>query len=191
MADAQLSFAPVTPDTWPDFETLFGANGACAGCWCMWWRLSRAEWTRNQYEGNRQAMRALVEAGHVPGLLAYRDGVPVGWCSVAPREEFPVLDRSRPLQGVDDQPVWSIVCFYIKPKQRRGGLSRALIEAALDWARRNGAAIVEAYPVDKAEKFSSGGAYTGVASTFRSAGFVEVARRSPTRPVMRYEFVKG
>lgn len=190
MADDQFTFAPVTPNTWVDFEALFGANGACAGCWCMWWRLSRAEWTRNQYDSNHQAMRALVEAGHVPGLLAYRDGVPVGWCSVAPREAFPVLERSNPLQRVDDQPVWSIVCFYIKPKQRRGGLSSALIRAALDWARHNGASIVEAYPVDKEGKFSSGGAYTGVASTFIKAGFVEVVRRTPTRPVMRFAFTE-
>ncbi|HEY9088444.1 MAG TPA: GNAT family N-acetyltransferase [Anaerolineaceae bacterium] len=182
-----VTFLPVTAANWADFETMFGANGACAGCWCMWWRLTRAEWTRQQYEPNHQAMRALVDAGHVPGILAYRKGQPVGWCSVAPRAEFPSLDRSQVLFPVDDLPVWSIVCFYIKRGQRRNGLSGALVQAAVDWARQNGAPAVEAYPVDSPATFSSGAAFTGWASTFRRAGFIEVARRSPTRPVMRLD----
>lgn len=188
MTQIETTFAPLTAQHWADFEDLFGANGACAGCWCMWWRLPRAEWTRQQYEPNRQAMRALVDAGHVPGILAYRDGQPVGWCSVAPRAEFPTLGRSRVLYAVDDLPVWSIVCFYIRRGQRRKGISAGLINAALDWAQQNGAPAVEAYPVDAPGKFSTGGAFTGWAETFRHAGFVEVARRSPTRPIMRLSF---
>ena len=188
MAEVELTYSPVTPATWADFEAVFGQNGACAGCWCMWWRLPRAEWTRQQYEGNRLAMRALVDGGHVPGLLAYRDGTPVSWCSVAPRSFFPVLDRSRVLKPVDDLPVWSIVCFYTCVGHRRRGMTAGLIGAALDWARQNQAAVVEAYPVDRVGAFSSGGDFTGVASSFTRAGFVEVARRSPTRPIMRYTF---
>ena len=188
MANTQMSFAPVTPETWADFETVFGQNGACAGCWCMWWRLPRAEWTRQQYEGNRLTMKALVDGGHVPGLLAYRDGTPVSWCSVAPRSFFPVLDRSRVLKPVDDLPVWSIVCFYTRVGHRHRGATAGLIGAALDWTRKNEAAVVEAYPIDRPGAFSSGGDFTGVASTFVRAGFVEVARRSPTRPILRYTF---
>jgi uncharacterized protein YndB with AHSA1/START domain len=110
MTDLDLSIHPLTPDRWDDLETLFGPRGAIGGCWCMWWRQTRSEYDRQKGEGNRQAMRAIVASGEIPGLLAYSGGRPVAWCSVAPRTAYPSLDRSRVLQRVDDQPVWSIVC---------------------------------------------------------------------------------
>lgn len=179
---------PVTPDRWDDLVHLFGEDrGAYSGCWCMWWRLTAAEHERDRGPANRRALRRLVDAGRVPGLLAYAGGVPVGWVSVAPREEFGRLQRSRVLGSVDDAPVWSIVCFYIHRRHRRGGVGRALLRAAVVHAAASGARIVEGYPVDPTgRKKAASELYTGVPSIFEEAGFREVARRSPTRPVMRW-----
>jgi GNAT superfamily N-acetyltransferase len=182
----QLVFKPVTMREWPDLQKLFGPNGADGGCWCMWWRIKRSEFDRNHGEPNRRAMEAIIRSGEVPGLLAYLESEPIGWCSVAPREAFPVLDRSWVLKRVDDQPVWSIVCFYVARKYRRCGLNRLLIEAAVDYARSRGASIVEAYPVDpETSPVNPGEAFTGLIATFREAGFKEVARRSKRRAVLR------
>ena len=186
-----LEFHPVTPDRWDDFEVLFGERGACGGCWCMWFRLKRSEFERQKGEGNRLAMKAIVESGEVPGILAYADGQPVGWCSVAPREAFGVLQRSWVLKPVDEQPVWSIACFFIAKPYRRKGLMGRLIEAAANYAAARGARIVEAYPVEpKKAEVPDVFAYTGLVSAFRGARFVEVARRSDTRPIMR-RFIEG
>jgi GNAT superfamily N-acetyltransferase len=187
MAESAPVFYPLTPERWQDFETLFGKNGACAGCWCMWWRVPQSTFNQNHYEGNRLAMQGIVEAEKVPGIMAYLDGDPVGWCSIAPREDFSRLDRSRVLQRVDERPVWSVVCFFVKRPYRRAGLTAGLLNAAVGYARQQGAQVVEGYPIDKPGKFSTLEDYTGTASTFRRAGFVEVARRSPTRPVMRLD----
>jgi GNAT superfamily N-acetyltransferase len=183
---AKLEFHPVTPDRWDDFEALFGARG-CGGCWCMWFRLTRAEFEAQKGEGNRIAMRAIVESGEVPGILAYADGRPVGWCSVAPREEFGLLERSRLLKPVDDRPVWSVVCFFIGKAYRRQGLTVALLRAAVDYAAAHGAEIVEGYPAEpKKADAPDVFLYHGTTSAFREAGFVEVARPSETRAIMRY-----
>lgn len=153
----------------------------------MWWRQTRAEYSRFSGEANKGTMREIILSGRTPGLIAYVDGVPSGWVSVAPREEFPSLDRSRVAKRVDDRPVWSIVCFFIKVGYRRKGLTGALIQAALEYARQNGAQAVEAYPVENETGVNGSGEFTGIASTFRKAGFVEVARRTEKRPLMRYE----
>ena len=182
---SKFSFRPLTPDRWGDLERLFGPRGACAGCWCMWWRLSRPEWNRGKGEGNRKAFRKLVRSGTEPGVLAYADGEPVGWCAIAPREQYPRLASSRILQPVDDQPVWSVTCFYIARSFRHQGLSAALLKAAADFARARSAKIVEGYPHDVKKTAADVFVYTGLASAFRKAGFKEVARRSKTRPVMR------
>jgi GNAT superfamily N-acetyltransferase len=183
-----LVFKPVTARQWPDMQKLFGPNGADGGCWCMWWRIKRSEFDKSHGEANRLAMEAIIHGGQVPGLLAYLEGEPVGWCSIAPRDAFPVLDRSPVLKRIDDKPVWSIVCFYVGRKHRRCGLSGLLIQAAVEYARSRGGKIVEAYPVDpQAGKVDSGGAFTGLIDTFRKAGFVEAARRSKRRVIMRLE----
>jgi len=177
---------PLTPSRWPDFEQLFGRHGASGGCWCMWWRETAKEYSANKGEANRRAMKAIVRAGRVPGLIAYCDRQPVGWISVAPREEFPRLERSRILKPVDDQPVWSVVCFFVTGSQRGRGVGKRLLEAAVEHVRKRGGKIVEGYAVEP-----EGGrtpdlfAYQGPADLFRSAGFKEVARRSKTRPIMR------
>lgn len=182
-----LTFAPLTLERWADFVALFGPHGATGGCWCMWWRLSQREFERDKGPVNKEAMLDLVASGEVPGLLAYAEGQAVGWCAISPRESLPRLARSRILKPVDDQPVWSIVCFYVAKPFRRRGVTQALLHAAVDYAREQGARIVEGYPVEpKGGKTADVFAYTGLASAFRRAGFVEVARRSETRPIMRY-----
>lgn len=189
MTRADLRFEPVTIDRWGDFEKLFGPRGAIGGCWCMWWRLTRSEFEMQKGEGNRQAMQAIVLSNEAPGILAYAGEEPIGWCSIAPRSTFPVLARSPVLKPVDDEPVWSVVCFYIARAYRRQGVSLALLTAALEYARGQGAHIVEGYPIEP-KKGSAPDiyAFTGMATTFQQAGFVEVARRSEHRPIMRYYF---
>jgi len=183
----RLEFHPVTAERWPDFEHLFGERGASGGCWCMWWRLTHSEFERNKGEGNRIAMQAIVESGEVPGILAYLDGVPVGWCSVAPRDRFPRLARSRILKPIDDAEVWSIVCFFVDKEHRNQGISAALLRAATEYVRQLGGKIVEGYPVEpKKAPMTAVFAYHGLASAFQKAGFVECTRRSETRPIMRF-----
>ncbi len=185
--NVKLEFHPLTEKRWSDFETLFGERGACGGCWCMLWRLSRKEFEQQKGEANRQAMKTMVESGKIPGLLAYSGKQPVAWCSVAPRESFPALERSRVLKKIDDAPVWSISCFFIRKDCRKQGLSVRILEAAVDYVRKQGGKIVEGYPVEPQKgKTADVFAWTGLASFFKKAGFVECARRSETRPIMRF-----
>lgn len=180
-----LRFHPLTPDRLPDLELLFGPRGACAGCWCMWWRTTPAEWEKGKGAGNLDAMRRQVRAGVVPGILAYDDAGPVGWCAVEPRAAYTRLARSRTLAPVDDQPVWAAPCFFVARRARGTGLTFALLGSAVEHARRKGANFLEGYPVDPRGAMADAWLYTGLARTFAREGFTEVARRSPTRPVMR------
>ena len=183
----KVEFHPLTSNRWSDFEQLFGERGACGGCWCMWWRLKGSEFEHQKGEGNRRAIKAIVDSGEVPGILAYVEGSPVGWCSVAPRDHFSRLSRSRILKPIDDTPVWSIVCFFVEKSFRDKGLSIQLIKAAVDYAKGHGGKVVEGYPVEpKKDRMPSAFVWTGLASAFKKAGFVECARRSETRPIMRF-----
>jgi GNAT superfamily N-acetyltransferase len=184
-AASSLRIVPLTPGRWADFDRLFGPNGACGGCWCMWWRLRRKDFEAAAGDGNRRAFQAIVEAGPPPGLIAYAGGEPVGWCQLTPRDHLPVLDRSPNLKRVDDRPVWSLSCFFVKAGHRRQGVTAALIEAAKDHARRAGASVLEAYPWDTGEKKSSTTIFTGRASTFYRLGFQDAARRASHRPMVR------
>ncbi len=182
-----VEFFPLTAERWLDFERLLGKAGGTGGCWCMYWRLTNKDYEAHKGEGNRQIMQALVNRGEVLGIMAYVDGTPAGWCSLAPRERFPRLATSRVFKQFDEQPVWTIVCFFIAKAFRRQKLSAKLLRAAVDYAQQHGAQIVEACPVEPQygtapEVFM----WTGIASTFKQVGFVEVARRSETRPLMRY-----
>jgi len=184
----KTEFHPLTPDRWSDLEKLFGKHGASGGCWCMWWRLRRSDFVKQKGEGNRKALKRIVDSGEVPGILAYVNQEPAGWCSIAPREKFVTLERSRVLGRVDDKPVWSITCFFVARPYRGKGLTVKLLEACLKHAKEHGGSIVEGYPIDPTQgKTPDVFAYTGLVSAFRKAGFVEVARRSVTRPIMRYE----
>ncbi len=184
----EIAIEPATGERWADLAALFGARGACGGCWCMFWRQTGAEFTARKGDKNRRALRRLVQSDDPPGLLAYVDGEPAGWIAVAPRDDYRRLERSRILKPVDDLPdVWSVPCFFVARPHRRHGLTVALLRAAVDFAARRGARTVEGYPVEADGVKPDVFVYTGLASAFRQAGFREVARRSPTRPVMRYE----
>ncbi len=184
----KIVFHPLTYERWVDFELLFGEKGACGGCWCMWWRLKRSDFNRQKGEGNKQMIKELIKSGEVPGILAYYDNLPIGWCSVSPRENFSALDRSRILKQVDDKPVWSVVCFYIAKPYRKIGVSKVLLNYVITYCKEQGAKIIEGYPVQpKKSKIADAFVYTGLVSAFHKAGFIEVARRSETRPIMRYK----
>lgn len=185
---------PATADRWPDLEVLFGPRGACDGCWCMNWRLKRSVYSKLDDEGRKSELREMTCANRVPGVLAYQDGAPVGWCSVGPREEFAALETSRTLKRVDDRPVWSIVCFYVAKATRRSGLMAALLRGAVDYAGQQGAHIVEGYPIDMQTPLLSGkkltgySGFMGIASVYREMGFIEVGRASDTQLIMRYVY---
>jgi GNAT superfamily N-acetyltransferase len=181
-----LAIRPLTSDLWPALQDLFGVLGACNGCWCMYWRIG-ASYRRRSREDNRADFQAVVESGPPPGLLAFDDDLAVGWCQVTPRDALPFMDRAWRLPRVDDLPVWSLSCLYVRKGFRRRGITTALISAALDVARRAGAPALEAYPFDAAVSPSASG--TGYASTFARLGFRTVARRVLPRPIMRYDLI--
>jgi hypothetical protein len=176
---------PLTPDLWPALEDLFGKNGACNGCWCMYWRIG-ARYRKRLRNANKLAFRKIVRNGPPPGLLAFDGNIAVGWCQLTPRDALPWLDKSWRLKCADETPVWSLSCFYIRIGYRRCGVTADLIRAALKEAERAKAPALEAYPLDATRTPSASG--TGYASTFARAGFKIVACHTPPRPIMRYEF---
>lgn len=183
----RLRCKPLTAGRWSDFEQLFGPKGACGGCWCMFWKLPNKDFQALAYGGNKRLQKAMVEAGTVPGLLAYDGTDVVGWIAVEPRAEYPRLARSRVLKPVDDEAVWSITCFFMRRDYRGKGYTVQLLQAAIDHVLQNGGTIAEGYPVEpRSEKLPAAFAYTGLASAFRKAGFKEVARNSETRPIFRF-----
>ena len=153
----------------------------------MFWKVLRTEFEQQKGEANRRAQKAIVDSGKIPGILAYSNGEPVGWCAVEPRVNYSLLERSRILKPVDDQPVWSVTCFYVAKAYRHKGLTVELLHAAVEYVARQGGKIVEGYPTEpRAGSLPDAFVYTGLASAFREAGFVEVTRRSETRPIFRY-----
>jgi GNAT superfamily N-acetyltransferase len=185
-----LSIEPLTPARWDDLVELFGRPGAsiARGCYCMFYRHAGRPALpagMTQSDANRRALKALVEAGVVPGLLGYENGRPIGWISLGPRDDYAKLARSPVMKPVDAKPVWSIVCFFVDARARHRGVAEALLKGALAWAREHGARLLEAYPCDKPARGVDDFMWFGAKPMFDRAGFVEVARRRPTRPVMR------
>jgi GNAT superfamily N-acetyltransferase len=187
-----ITMQPVSVERWHDLEQLFGERGAYAGCWCMFWRLKRPEFSKLRRDGRKAALKGMVEGGDIPGLLAYVDGKPAGWCSIGPRENYLALENSRSLKRIDEQPVWSVVCFFVGKAYRKQGLMSELVCAAVTYAQTNGAKIVEAYPIDMqspkltGRKLSGCSGYMGVADVFLKNGFAEVGRASESQPILRY-----
>jgi GNAT superfamily N-acetyltransferase len=190
-APPALRIEPATEARWPDVEALFGANGACGGCWCRFWKQDGAQFRAGKGAPNRRALRRSGLEGQVPGLLAFAGDLPVGWVSVEPRARFARLVRSRNLVAVDDAPVWSVPCFFVRRSFRGQGVAGALLAAAAEHARRAGAPILEGYPVDSRAALGDAFLYTGAFSTFLAAGFTEVARKARTRPVVRLALGKA
>jgi GNAT superfamily N-acetyltransferase len=182
MARMAFEAHPVTKERWPGLVELFD-RPIVRTCFCMFYRKTGTG-TGVGLE-NRQAMKALVDRGTVPGLIGYENGVPVAWVSLGPREDYAKLRRSPVMKPVDDRPVWSIVCFFVDRSARGRGLSERMLRAAVDYARSCGARLVEAYPVDKDERSHPDFMFFGAKSMYDRAGFREVARRRPTRPVVR------
>ena len=182
----ELSFKPLKRNLWTDFEELFGPNGACAGCWCMFWKLRGKAYEEARGYETRQMHKSIVDSGVVTGLLAYLHGEVVGWIAVEPRDSYPKLAHARALKPVDDQPVWSVTCFFVSKNSRRQGIAVELLKAAVNYVSQQGGSIVEGYPVDAQKDMPAPFIYNGTASAFQQAGFQEVARRSATRPIFRF-----
>jgi len=189
--NGSLTIRPLTPSRWKDVEALFNAKGCSVarGCWCMFYRRSGPGaavpngMTRAQR--NRAELKALVDGGTPPGLIGYRGTTPVGWVSLGPREDFAKLKRSQVMKPVDAKPVWSIICFVVPQEFRGQGVARALLDGAITYAKKRGATLLEAYPVDRAARGRDDSMWFGAKSMYDAAGFDEVARRKPQRPVVR------
>jgi hypothetical protein len=185
--ELNLEIYPLEVNRWDDFESLFGERGACGGCWCMYWRLKRSDFDLQKGTGNKLTMKALVERNENTGLLAYVDGRPAGWCALASRDVFSKLDNSRVWKRIDNQPVWSMPCFFVAKAYRRKGILLDLINGAINYCKLNNIKILEGYPViPYADKIPDAFAYTGFPAVFIKAGFVVGEQRSPTKPIMRY-----
>lgn len=162
---------PVTPDRFDDFADVVNPNRRGHHCWCLSHRLpTRA--IEELGEGSRElAMRRLCERDHPPGVVTYRDGLPVGWCSIGPREENPKLVASRVIRPVDDVAVWTIICIVVRGGHRRRGVTRHLLEGAVAWAASHGAPAVEAHPVEPEGRMDTTMAFVGTRTMFERVGF--------------------
>ncbi|HEY6510325.1 MAG TPA: GNAT family N-acetyltransferase [Burkholderiaceae bacterium] len=186
-----LTVRPLTPARWPDLEAIFNAKGCSVarGCWCMFYRVSGKGTLTLPGEGQRlrgkRALRALATQDPPPGLLGYRGKTPVGWVSLGPRGDYAKLARSTVMKPVDDQPVWSVVCFVVPSEFRKQGVAGELLAGAVAYARKRGVRLLEAYPVDKDAPAAAQASWFGSKRMFDEAGFEEVARRRPDRPVVR------
>jgi GNAT superfamily N-acetyltransferase len=189
---AVIETAPLTPDRWADFEAVMGPKGGAGGCWCMLWRLSKKDFESGAGATNRQAMKTIAAEPIPPGLLAYDGDRAVGWISVAPRQRFPRMEKSRILKPLDNKEVWSVTCLLIAGSHRRQGVATRLLEAACEFVRDNGGSIVEGYPIAPNKPFYPPiFAWTGFEGAFTKAGFETVVKRSPTRPIMRRILATG
>jgi len=192
MSELRLQFQPATAERWDDLVDLFGPErGACGGCWCMWPFLRARDWKVMAREERRDALKSKVVAGAEPGLLAYREGVAVGWVACGPRERYVRFQLSRTTKPLDDDPedlvraTHAVTCFYVRSGHRKAGLMDQLLGAAIDRSRQNGAKWLDACPIESDKPLHWSEGFVGFTPVFRRAGFKEIARRSPRRPLMR------
>lgn len=185
---SDISFQPLTLSNWGLFEELFGKNGACGNCWCMYYRLSPVAFKEGKFEdGNRNAMKEIVAEGRPAGVLAIIEGRAVAWAAFAPRADLPKLARSRVHKPIDDKPVWSIPCLFIHKDFRRSGLSVELLKGVIEYARKKGIKVIEAYPtIPTTETIPDSFAWIGLYKSFERAGFRIVDQTSKNRPMVRY-----
>jgi GNAT superfamily N-acetyltransferase len=181
---SELIFLPVIQERLPDLEQFSTQNGKFRFCSCMRWRMTSSEFQSSSKEARVAELERRICQGDPVGLLAYAEGEPIAWCSIAPRNLYARLERYRALPRIDDAEVWSLVCFFVDRRFRRQGMILHLIRAAIDYARSQGAQIIEAYPV---EPESPSYTYMGSPTTFQRAGFRDVTPAGQTRQVMRYE----
>lgn len=184
----ELRFEPLTKDNWNKFVELFGVKGACGNCWCMFYRLKKADYIEGKInDGNKNAMKQLVWSNQPTGLLGFYKDIPIAWCAFAPREDFVKLEKSRIHKRIDDKPVWSVPCTFIAKDFRRHGVSVALLKGLIKYAKENGIKIIEAYPtIPTQEKLPDAFVWAGLYKSFERAGFEIVDETSKNRPMVRY-----
>lgn len=184
----QMTFEPLTKANWGHFVQLFGERGACGSCWCMYYRLKKSDFKEGKVDnGNKEAMKALVWKGKPTGILGFYEGQPIGWCAFAPREHYMKIENSRVHKRIDDQPVWSVSCFFIDKAFRRQGVSVAMLNGVIEYARKENIRIIEAYPtIPTQEKLPDSFAWIGLYRSFEEAGFRIVDRTSRNRPMVRF-----
>ncbi len=183
----EIIYKQLTTETWKDLEKLFGEKGACGGCWCMYWRQKSTSFKNNKGEGNKKLFKGLVKENKELGLIFYENNQPVAWCSVSPRDEIYRIENSRSFKPVDDKPVWSIVCLFIKKDFRKNGLSVKIIKSVIEYCRTKNVKILEAYPaVPYSPKMPDAFAWTGIDSAFLKAGFKNLPVQTKSRAYMRY-----
>ena len=183
-----IKLKPLVKENWKDFENLMGEKGGCGGCWCMTFRIPSREFEENKFEGNKKLMKELVHTKRPTGLIGYIDEEPVGWIALAPREDYLKIEKSRSLKRIDDKPVWSMTCFYVKKEYRRKGVSGRLIQLVQAYAKKQKIKVLEAYPVvPYAEKVSPPFLWTGVLSSFINNGFKIVRQNGKSKAMVRYE----
>ena len=185
---SEMIFEPLTRKTWPLFVQLFGERGACGNCWCMYFRLKRADFVEGKLnDGNKETMKELVWAELPTGVLGIYEGQAIGWCAFAPREAYPKLENSRVHKRIDDEPVWSVTCFFIDKQFRRMGISVAMLKGLIAYARKKKVKIIEAYPTIATQPvLPDSFAWIGLYKSFERAGFKIVDRTSKNRPMVRY-----
>jgi GNAT superfamily N-acetyltransferase len=192
---ADLEVHPLSPKRLQDLALLFGQGGDPKWCWCSFFRLRNVDFQNASEASNRKVLESAVRTtatdGRAPGLVAYRDGEPIGWVSLGPRDDYERLKHSKVLAPIDGKPVWSIVCFVVSKGARKQGVARALLDAAVDYAREHGATLLEGYPVETdGQRLPAANAYKGTVGMFERAGFKVVERRqvnrtTPVRPIVR------
>ena len=185
---SQLTVEPVTIKNWNKFIMLFGEKGACGNCWCMYYRLSKADFQKGKAnEGNKKAIKEIIWEGKPVGLVALLKDKPIAWCAFAPREDFIKLEKSRIHKRIDNKDVWSIPCLFIDKHYRRSGVSVQLLKGAIKYAKGVGIKIIEAYPaIPTQDKIPDSFAWVGLYKSFERAGFKVVDRKSKNRPMVRY-----
>jgi len=184
----RLEIEPLSMENWKKFEQLFGSRGACGNCWCMYYRLKKQDFAKGkENQGNKKAMKELVRQGKPAGVIGFCAGEPVAWCAFAPRENFPRIENSRVHKRIDDEPVWSIPCFFVARKFRNQGLSLKMLKALIAYAKKKKIKIIEAYPViPTKDKLPDAFAWVGLYKSFARAGFEIVDRTSKNRPMVRF-----
>jgi GNAT superfamily N-acetyltransferase len=176
---AALHFKPVTKSTKDDFVALFEGKGGPSYCWCMAFRSTKEELKNNTKEARRERILGRIDSRVPVGLVGYLDGEPVAWVSIAPKETYVRLGGPEPEDG---EKIWSLACMYLQRTHRRKGLGHELVDAAIAQAKKRGATVLEAYPVDpKSPSYR----FMGFVPNFKARGFTEVAREGTRRHVMQ------
>jgi GNAT superfamily N-acetyltransferase len=183
-----ISILPLGLDLWSDLEILFGPKGACGGCWCMNYRCFKKEFETGKGVINQKRLKEKVESGKHTGLLAYETGNPIGWISIAPRSEFPRMQKSRVMQTDFEGDIWCITCVLVGAEFRGRGLSDHLVKAAVEYAFQNGADCVEAFPsVIGVQRLPPPFIWKGLPGMYLRNGFEIIRKPSNSQWVMRKE----